>query len=78
MDMQEYLKNRHQFPHEALQKYAGQQVAWSPDGTRIIASADDISRLVDAIEALGFDAAEVVIEPVPYPDEVVLGAGLDP
>ncbi|NUQ63608.1 MAG: hypothetical protein HUU20_14120 [Pirellulales bacterium] len=77
MDMQEYLRNRRQFPHDALEKYAGQHVAWSPDGTRIIASAEDVLRLVEAITALGFDSAEVVIEPIPYPDEIVLGAGLD-
>jgi len=77
MDMQLYLKNRRDFPHDALERYAGQHVAWSPDGTRIIASAEDPVRLVDAIEALGFDSSEVVIEPVPYPDEVVLGAGVD-
>jgi hypothetical protein len=78
MDMQRCLKNRREFPHEALEKYAGQLVAWSPDGTRIIACGEDVVKLVEAIEALGFDSAEVVIEPVPYPDEVVLGAGLDP
>ena len=77
MDMQLYLKNRRQFPHDALERYAGQHVAWSPDGTRIIASAEDPVRLVDAIDALGFDSSEVVIEPVPYPDEIVLGAGVD-
>ena len=77
MDMQLYLKNRRDFPHDALERYAGQHVAWSPDGTRIIASAEDPVRLVDAIEALGFDSSEVVIEPVPYPDEIVLGAGVD-
>ena len=77
MDMQRYLKNRNLFPAEALEKYAGQHIAWSPDGTRIIASAEDPLKLVDAIDALGFDSSEVVIEPVPYPDEIVLGAGVD-
>lgn len=77
MDMQLYLKNRRLFPHDALERYAGQHVAWSPDGTRIIASAEDPLRLVDAIDALGFDSSEVVIEPVPYPDEIILGAGVD-
>ena len=32
MDMRLYLKNRHQFPHDVLQRYAGQHVAWSPTG----------------------------------------------
>lgn len=77
MDMQEYLKNRHQFPHDELDKYAGKYVAWSPDGTRIIASDEDPLKLVDAIDELGFESSEVVIEPVPFPDEIVLGGGLD-
>jgi hypothetical protein len=77
MDMQLYLKNRHQFPHEALEKHAGRYIAWSPDGTRIIASAEDPLKLVETMDALGFDSSEVVIEPVPYPDEIVLGAGVD-
>jgi hypothetical protein len=75
--MQEYLKNRHQFPHDELDKYAGKYVAWSPDGTRIIASDEDPLKLVDAIDELGFESSEVVIEPVPFPDEIVLGGGLD-
>jgi hypothetical protein len=75
--MQEYLKNRHQFPHDELDKYAGKYVAWSPDGTRIIASDEDPLKLVDAINELGFESSEVVIEPVPFPDEIVLGGGLD-
>ena len=77
MDMQRYLKNRHQFPDEELEKYSGKHVAWSPDGIRIIASDEDPLKLIEAIEALGFASDEVVIEPVPFPDEIVLGAGLD-
>jgi len=77
MDMQEYLKNRQRFSLDELDKYAGKYVAWSPDGRRIIASADDPLKLVETIDALGFDSSDVVIEPVPYPDEIVLGAGVD-
>jgi glucose/arabinose dehydrogenase len=77
MDMQKHLKNRHEFPHEELEKYAGKYVAWSPDGTHIIASADDLSQLCEAVDASPYDAAEVVMEPIPFPDEVVLGGGLD-
>lgn len=77
MNMQEYLKNRRQFPLEELDKYAGKYVAWSPDGTRIIAYADDLSQLCQAVDLSEFDPAEVVMEPIPFPDEVVLGAGLD-
>ena len=77
MDMQLYLKNRQRFSLDELDKYAGKYVAWSPDGTRIIASEDDLSKLCQAVDASGFDPAEVVMEPVPFPDEVVLGGGLD-
>jgi len=76
MNMQEYLKNRHRFPHEELEKYAGKYVAWSPDGTKIIASAEDVRSLCGIVDASGFDSAEVVMEPIPSPDELVLGGGL--
>jgi hypothetical protein len=77
MDMQEYLKNRQRFSLDELEQYAGKHIAWSPDGRRIIASAEDPLKLVKTIDALGFDSSDVVIEPVPYPDEIVLGAGVD-
>jgi len=77
MDMQEYLKNRHQFPDDELEKYAGKYVAWSPDGTRIIASADNLEKLCEAVDASGYDAGDIVMEPIPHADEVVLGGGLD-
>src|SRR4051794_10408609 len=41
MDMQQFLTNRAQFPPEELAKYAGKYVAWSPDGTQIVASDED-------------------------------------
>jgi hypothetical protein len=77
MDMQTFLKNRHAFPVTELEKYAGQYVAWSPDGTSIIASDEDFARAAAAVDASGYDASEVVMEPIPLPDEVVLGGGLD-
>jgi hypothetical protein len=78
MDMQKYLRNRHQFSLDELDKYAGKYVAWSPDGLQIIASADNLPALCEAVDSSGFDPADVVMEPVPCSDELVLGAGLDP
>ena len=77
MDMQQFIRNRSQFPPEELAKYVGQYVAWSPDGTRIVASDEDPLRLDAAIPAAGYDPAEVLISFVGDPDEVILGgAGL--
>jgi hypothetical protein len=75
VDMQEFWNNRSQFPPEELEQYAGQYVAWNPDGTRIIASDADERRLDAAIKAAGYDPAEVVVSSVPPPDEVILGGG---
>jgi hypothetical protein len=75
MDMQQFLKNRHAFPSEELATYAGKFVAWSPDGTRILASDEDELRLDATIRATGYDSAEVLVSFVPFADEVVLGGG---
>ena len=75
MDMQQFLKNRIAFPPEELARFAGKYVAWSPDGTQILASDDDPLRLVSTVTALGYDSAEVLIASVPDPDEVILGGG---
>jgi hypothetical protein len=41
MDMQQYFKNRLAFPLEELAKHRGEWVAWSPDGTRLVAASRD-------------------------------------
>ncbi len=45
IDMQQYLKNRLQFPPDQLAKHIGEWVAWSPDGSRIVASSRNPRRL---------------------------------
>ncbi len=75
MDMQQCLMNRQQFPSTELAKYAGKYIAWSPDGTRILASDDDLAKVAAAVEDLGYDSSEIVLSSVPFPDEVVLGGG---
>jgi hypothetical protein len=75
VNMQEFIKNRAQFPAEELWKYAGKYVAWSPDGTRILASDDEHLPLDATIRAAGYNPAEVLITFVPPPDEIILGGG---
>jgi hypothetical protein len=75
MDMQQWLRNRQQFPPKELMKYVGKYVAWSPDGTRVIASDVDEVSLDRIVRAAGHDPAEVLVSFVPDPDEVILGGG---
>lgn len=71
MDMQECLKNRLQFPLTELAQYAGEYVAWSPDGTRIVASSRDLEVLEDLIRAAGENPEECVVEGIPDSDSVI-------
>jgi hypothetical protein len=70
MDMQEYLKNRLQFPLAELAHYAGEYVAWNPDGTRIVASSRDLEVLEELLPAAGEDPEECVVEGIPDSDSV--------
>jgi hypothetical protein len=76
MDMQQFLVNRCQFPPEELARFAGKYVAWSPDGTRILTSDDELEKVAATILAQGIDPGEVVLGFVPSSDEVVLGGGV--
>jgi hypothetical protein len=58
--MRVFLPNRQKFPLEELAKYAGKCIAWSPDGTFIVASADDYETLDQLVEAAGYDPSRCV------------------
>jgi len=73
MNMQEYLKNRVAFPLDELAKHRGEWVAWSPDGTRLVASARNPDALDDLIRVAGEDPEECPIEGIPETDTVVGG-----
>ncbi len=64
-------KNRLAFPPEEVFQYRGQYIAWSPDGSRIIASDEDFLKLDDTVKALGYDPSKVVYEPVPDGDSFI-------
>ena len=62
IDMKVFLKNRESFPLEELEKYSGQWVAWSPDGTRIVtASAESQEAVYQMLEQAGLDLSEHVM-----------------
>jgi hypothetical protein len=75
MDMRVFNENRRRFPPETLQKYAGKYVAWSPDGTSIIDSDEDMSRLNERLKIAGYELSVILISMVPAED-LILGGGL--
>jgi len=72
-DVRSYSDNRSQTPAEDLARYAGQYVAWSPDGRQILASGADPDLVEEQLVAAGVDPAAVVLGFVDPPDEVFLG-----
>lgn len=63
--LQTYLENRENFPQEKLVEFRGQWIAWSPDGTRIVARATDLQILDDLIQQEGEDPEQCPLERVP-------------
>jgi hypothetical protein len=62
-----FTANRSRFPTQELAKYAGRHVAWSLDGTQILASGDDDSDVDNKLTAAGIDPSRVVhgyVEPL--------------
>jgi hypothetical protein len=59
-DLGQYHQNRNKFPLAELTKYRGLFVAWSPDGLRILASAETMEAVEDQLIAAGIDPSQVV------------------
>jgi hypothetical protein len=68
-----FFENQRNFPPEELEKYAGQFIAWSLDGSRILAGADDRQLLDQQLRATGIDPAYVVHDYADPPDQAQLG-----
>lgn len=66
--MSSYHQNRAKFPLEELKRYEGQWVAFSPDGSRIVASCEDFAQLDERVVAAGEDPKEVWFEHVIFED----------
>ncbi len=69
-DLSHYEENRSKFPLDELAKYAGKHVAFTPDGTRILASADTWEELDVLLDAAGIPLSQAVHEYVEPPDEI--------
>ena len=55
-----HLANREKIPPEVLDQYAGQHIAYSWDGTQVLAGAEDLGVLYDKLRAMGVDTHHVV------------------
>jgi hypothetical protein len=77
MDMQQFLKNRIEFPLEELEKYTGRYIAWSADGTSILASDEEPLRLMATLYGLGIDRGETVISYIPEEDGSLIVAAVE-
>ena len=60
--LRSYDENRAKFSAAKLRKYDGRWAAFSSDGTRIVASAENIEDLEHRLAELGEDPEEVTFE----------------
>jgi hypothetical protein len=74
--MSRYEENRAKFTLEELRQYTGHWVAFSRDGSRIIASAETLCDLEERLAALGQDPQEVAFERIEFEDSLLGGAEL--
>lgn len=63
-----FQRNRQQFPLEKLQKYWGRHVAWSFDGTTILADGATGEEVDERLKELGIDPCSTVDGFIPDPD----------
>ena len=66
-------KNRRAFPIEELMKYAGRHIAWSWDGTKILADGATLGEVMDKLDAMKIDGSRVVHDYVDDPNMSYVG-----
>jgi hypothetical protein len=71
-----YIENRAKFPVEELARHAGNWVAFSPDGSRVLDSCESLAELDRLLKQAGTDIENVVFERIPTDDMVPSGAAL--
>jgi len=70
IEINEFRRNQSRFPRQELQKYNGQYVAWSADGTRILAADADPAQVDALLVEAGYDPGEILVNRVAIPEEV--------
>jgi len=72
IDWQVFHANQQNHTVEQLAPYEGRHVAWSLDGTRILASGEDMGEVCRNLVTAGFDPSRVVFGYIDPPDVVRL------
>ena len=63
-----FVENQRKFPAAELLRYAGQHVAWSWNGSQIVASDPDRRALDEKLRAAGVDPLQVIHDFVEDPN----------
>ncbi len=69
VEVNEFRRNQSRITRAELEKYNGQYVAWSPDGTHIMAADSDPLRLDARLCAAGGDPGEILVSRIAFPEE---------
>jgi len=69
LNWSEHVKNRNAVPMEALLPYENQYVAWSLDGTHILAGDRDPLKLVARLTAEGYHSDDYILSSVCFQPE---------
>ena len=70
IEINEFRRNQSRFPRAELEKYNGQFVAWSDDGTHILAAHTDPAQVDAMLVSLGIYPGDVLICRVAVPEEI--------
>jgi hypothetical protein len=71
--LETFNQNRAAWPPERLAGFVNQHIAWSADGTQILASGTTWEEVEDKLRAAGVNPNQAVFEYVPDPDVAYLG-----
>ncbi|MBI3822623.1 MAG: hypothetical protein HY289_08085 [Planctomycetes bacterium] len=70
IEINAFRHNQSRFPRAELEKYNGQFVAWSDDGTHILVAHADRAQMEAMLVAMGIYPGDVLICRVAVTDEV--------
>jgi hypothetical protein len=70
IDINEFRRNQSRLPRAELEKYNGQFVAWSDDGTHILAAHVDRAQMEAMLVAAGIYPGDVLISRIAVPEEI--------